>query len=111
MLQCLSVTLGDFLYLKCSISSLLAFACPLSVGVQAHEMLLWYCHISGLEDNIAGINKDIKSFDARLKFAADIQSVAEVGVITVYRSCRFWALKFIFEAVKAFNIFGLPERF
>ncbi|XP_029184382.1 unconventional prefoldin RPB5 interactor 1-like isoform X3 [Acropora millepora] len=30
-----------------------------------------------LEDNIAGINKDIKSFDARLKFAADIQSVAE----------------------------------
>ncbi|XP_015747145.1 PREDICTED: unconventional prefoldin RPB5 interactor-like isoform X2 [Acropora digitifera] len=37
-----------------------------------------------LEDNIAGINKDIKSFDARLKFAADIQSVAEV--ITVYRS-------------------------
>lgn len=30
-----------------------------------------------VEDNIAGINKDIKSFDARLKFAADIQSVAE----------------------------------
>ena len=71
-------------------------------------MLLWYCHISDLEDNIAGINKDIKSFDARLKFAADIQSVAEV--ITVYRSCRFWAFKFIFEAVKAFNIFGVPER-
>ena len=46
-------------------------------------MLLWYCHLSGLEDNIAGINKDIKSFDARLQFAADIQSVAEV--ITVYR--------------------------
>lgn len=30
-----------------------------------------------VEDNIAGIDKDIKSFDARLKFAADIQSVAE----------------------------------
>ena len=54
-------------------------------------MLLWYCHISDLEDNIAGINKDIKSFDARFKFAADIQSVAEV--ITVYRSCRFSAFK------------------
>lgn len=84
MLQCPSVTLGGFLYLQCSFSSLLAFTCPLTVGVQAYEMLLWYCHISGLEDNIAGINKDIKSFDARLKFAADIQSVAEV--ITVYSS-------------------------
>ena len=83
MLQCLSVTLGDFLCLKCSFSSLLAFACPLSVGLQAHKMLLCYCHLSDLEDNIAGINKDIKSFDARLQFAADIQSVAEV--ITVYR--------------------------
>lgn len=33
-----------------------------------------------LESNIAGINEDIKSFDARLKFAADIQSVAEVHI-------------------------------
>ncbi|XP_068721846.1 unconventional prefoldin RPB5 interactor-like [Montipora capricornis] len=30
-----------------------------------------------LENNIAGIKQDIESFDARLKFAEDIQSVAE----------------------------------
>ena len=35
-------------------------------------------HFADLESSITGINEDIKSFDARLKFAADIQSVAEV---------------------------------
>ena len=34
-----------------------------------------------LKSNIAGINEDIKSFDARLKFAADIQSAAEVSFL------------------------------
>ena len=39
------------------------------------------CNFTDLESNIAGINEDIKSFDARLKFAADIQSAAEVYAI------------------------------
>ena len=31
-----------------------------------------------LENNIAGINEDLKGFESRLKFASEIQSVAEV---------------------------------
>ena len=34
--------------------------------------------LKDLETNIAGLNADIESFDARIKFASDIQSTAEV---------------------------------
>lgn len=33
---------------------------------------------SDLESNIAGINEDLKNFESQLKFASEIQSVAEV---------------------------------
>ena len=36
---------------------------------------------SDLESNIDGINEDLKNFESRLKFASEIQSVAEVGTV------------------------------
>lgn len=36
------------------------------------------CFLADLENNIAGINEDLKSFESRLKFASEIQSAAEV---------------------------------
>ena len=38
----------------------------------------WFSSFKDLETNIAGLNADIESFDARIKFASDIQSMAEV---------------------------------
>lgn len=38
----------------------------------------WFSSFKDLETNIAGLNADIESFDARIKFASDIQSTAEV---------------------------------
>lgn len=38
----------------------------------------WFSSFKDLETNIAGLNADIESFDARIKFASDIQSAAEV---------------------------------
>lgn len=39
---------------------------------------LWVSSFKDLETNIAGLNADIESFDARIKLASDIQSTAEV---------------------------------
>ena len=53
----------------------------LSVNVQFYVFFIcssWFSSFKDLETNIAGLNADIESFDARIKFASDIQSTAEV---------------------------------
>lgn len=53
----------------------------LSINVQFYVFFIcssWFSSFKDLETNIAGLNADIESFDARIKFASDIQSAAEV---------------------------------
>ena len=53
----------------------------LSINVQFYVFFIcssWFSSFKDLETNIAGLNADIESFDARIKFASDIQSTAEV---------------------------------
>ena len=53
----------------------------LSINVQFYVFFIcssWFSSFKDLETNIAGLNADIESFDARIKFTSDIQSTAEV---------------------------------